>query len=96
VSRRQIKAFVSCWLAHGWNIDIGVELNGSDLVRSLRRRGTVRVGTLRTCTLLGPEGPGRPVMGRFEPLDPFLVRPLGLAGEGTARILRTTQWTRAS
>jgi hypothetical protein len=38
-------------------------------------------------------------IGRFvapEPLGPFLRRLLLVVGEGTARTLRTTQWTRAS
>jgi hypothetical protein len=39
------------------------------------------VGRVRTCTLLGPEGPGRPD-GCTEPLGPFLVR---LAGGGGYR-----------
>ena len=38
------------------------------------------MGRVCTCTLLGPEGPGRPE-GRFEPLDPFLVG-LGAGGGG--------------
>jgi hypothetical protein len=50
------------------------------------------------CTLLGPEGPGLESLERVGigngPLDPF-VTPQGGAGD-TARILRTTQWTRAS
>jgi hypothetical protein len=33
VSRRQVKTVRVLLVAHGWNIDIGVELNGSDLVR---------------------------------------------------------------
>ena len=44
-------------LAHGWNIDIGAEPIGSNSVRLLQE-GTVRVRKPRTCTLLGPEGPG--------------------------------------
>jgi hypothetical protein len=47
---------------------------------------------------LGPEGPGLEPLERVGigngPLDPF-VTPQGGAGD-TARILRTTQWTRAS
>ena len=45
--------------AHGWNIDIGSRLNGSDLVRRFLRGvvGTVGAGRSGTCTLLGPEGP---------------------------------------
>ena len=43
--------------AHGWNIDIGARLNGSDLVRLTCGVGTVGAGRSGTCTLLGPEGP---------------------------------------
>jgi len=47
-------------VAHGWNIDIGARLNGSDLVRPLRWVGTVGAGRAGACTLLGPEGPDNP------------------------------------
>ena len=43
--------------AHGWNIDIGSRLNGSDLVRLACGVGTVWSGRVGACTLLGPEGP---------------------------------------
>ena len=46
--------------AHGWNIDIGSRLNGSDLVRLACGVGTVGAGMAGTCTLLGPEGPDNP------------------------------------
>ena len=46
--------------AHGWNIDIGSRLNGSDLVRLACGVGTVGAGMVGTCTLLGPEGPDNP------------------------------------
>ena len=54
----QISGVRSLLAAHGWNIDIGARLNGSDLVRPLRWVGTVGAGRSGTCTLLGPEGPG--------------------------------------
>lgn len=44
-------------VAHGWNIDIGPRLNGSDLVRLACGVGTVGAGRVGACTLLGPEGP---------------------------------------
>jgi hypothetical protein len=47
-------------VAHGWNIDIGARLNGSDLVRLACGVGTVGAGRSGTCTLLGPEGPDNP------------------------------------
>ena len=43
--------------AHGWNIDIGIQFKGSGSVRLLRGVGTIGVGGLGACTLLGPEGP---------------------------------------
>lgn len=48
--------------AHGWNIDIGSRLNGSDLVRLACGVGTVGAGRSGTCTLLGPEGPDNPAL----------------------------------
>ena len=49
--------------AHGWNIDIDVELNGSNsvlisVVYSVDD-GKVCSGRVCICTLLGPEGPER-------------------------------------
>jgi hypothetical protein len=61
---------------------------------TLLAAGKVRRGANGTCTLLGPEGPGV----AFEPnltSGPFLAA-VTASGEGTARTLRTTQWTRAS
>ena len=48
-----------------------------------------------TCTLLGPEGLGtmKMVAGTS---GPFLLVTVVAGGGGTARTLRTTQWTRAS
>lgn len=48
------------------------------------------------CTLLGPEGPGADLRVRFCSSGPLVVCPVGQAVRGTARTLRTTQWTRAS
>ena len=56
----QISGIRPLLAAHGWNIDIGARLNGSDLVRPLRWVGTVGAGRSGTCTLLGPEGPDDP------------------------------------
>jgi hypothetical protein len=51
------------------------------------------------CTLLGPEGPGLLIFGsgglNLWTLSLFALYIEGAAG-GTARTLRTTQWTRAS
>lgn len=57
-------------------------------------------GSGGTCTLLGPEGPDalQPCRG-WELTDLwafFCCRLVLVAGVGTARTLRTTQWTRAS
>ena len=57
----------------------------------------VWVGSDCICTLLGPEGPeqsGFGLVGLF--LWTFSCSHQSWAGEGTARTLRTTQWTRAS
>lgn len=57
---RHARSDRTCLLAaHGWNIDIGARLNGSDLVRRFLWGvvGTVGAGRSGTCTLLGPEGP---------------------------------------
>ena len=74
---------------------------GLDLVRSLSV-GMVRVGRVGTRTLLGPEGPGAD-RGGFRILVvggcSSRARPGATdcgVGVGTARTLRTTQWTRAS
>ena len=56
----------------------------------------VGVGERGVCTLLGPEGPGAAVLVVAVPLGLFLFPVLPVVGEGTARTLRTTQWTRAS
>ena len=61
--------------------------------------GKVLVGGVRTCTLLGPEGPDVSGLwvGCSRTSGPFLVhRRCWWVGGGTARTLRTTQWTRAS
>lgn len=47
------------------------------------------------CTLLGPEGPGVTPLGVAAVPLGLLLLPLAV-GVGTARTLRTTQWTRAS
>lgn len=55
----QIRGVCSLLVAHGWNIDIGARLYGSDLVRRFLWGvvGTVGAGRSGACTLLGPEGP---------------------------------------
>ena len=78
--------------AHGWNIDIGSRLNGSDLVRLACGVGTVGAGMAGTCTLLGPEGPDNPALrgggdGFFRP-SPIPAVAGGCGGSG--RLLRTT------
>lgn len=65
--------------------------------------GTVWVGGVGTCTLLGPEGPGADRAGfrtgggwwLFLWASCCACRLVGV-GRGSARTLRTTQWTRAS
>jgi hypothetical protein len=59
---RQIRTECVLLVAHGWNIDIGAQAKGSGLVRRLccfdsMMVGTIGVGGLGACTLLGPEGP---------------------------------------
>jgi len=89
--------------AHGWNIDIDAQSSVLNQVRqslftTVGWKGLVRMK--RICTLLGPEGPEQPGLpGWTFPLDLFrstvaLFEPLVV--RGTARTLRTTQWTRAS
>ena len=50
------------------------------------------------CTLLGPEGPDtdRLLVVCDWTSGPLSVSPVGVVDGGTARTLRTTQWTRAS
>jgi hypothetical protein len=51
------------------------------------------------CTLLGPEGPGIPSIELIVVVNAtpgLVVVSPGEAARGTARNLRTTQWTRAS
>ena len=64
-----------------------------------------KVGALGggACTLLGPEGPGADRVSFLELVvvgvcssGPLLCLPVGGCGGGSARTLRTTQWTRAS
>jgi hypothetical protein len=67
----ETSVFQACWYqgecpwlaAHGWNIDIGINVNGSRLVRPLRWVGTVGAGRVGACTLLGPEGPDNSAFG---------------------------------
>ena len=84
--------------AHGWNIDIDmrtVRSRAGTLLRELERLGSEES---HICTLLGPEGPEQ--LGRYVLVDLILLDFFSLAslagGKGTARTLRTTQWTRAS
>jgi hypothetical protein len=55
-------------------------------------------GVIVLCTLLGPEGPGTDLrVGGGNFIGPYFGSSFGgWAVWGTARILRTTQWTRAS
>ena len=48
------------------------------------------------CTLLGPEGPGAGILFSVSSWAHSRCRLLLVGGVGTARTLRTTQWTRAS
>ena len=86
--------------AHGWNIDIDARTAEIYSVRLVRKDGVGKVGVRETCicTLLGPEGPeqlGCKVLVDLILLDFFSLASLA-GGKGTARTLRTTQWTRAS
>jgi hypothetical protein len=86
--------------AHGWNIDIDARTAEIYSVRLVRKDGVGKVGRRETCicTLLGPEGPerlGRKFLVGLILLDFFSLASLA-GGKGTARTLRTTQWTRAS
>ncbi len=87
--------------AHGWNIDIDARTAEIYSVRLVRENevGKVGVGETCICTLLGPEGPEQPGMKVLVLICFFWtsVRWHHLpAWRGTARTLRTTQWTRAS
>ena len=50
--------------AHGWNIDIAANTNGSVLVRPTCGEGKDGSGRVCRSTLLGPEGPGYRIGGR--------------------------------
>ena len=78
--------------AHGWNIDIGSRLNGSDLVRLACGVGTVWSGEAGTCTLLGPEGPDDPAFGWGDGFSQAFTEISLVAGGcgGSGRLLRTT------
>ncbi len=87
--------------AHGWNIDIDADRKIPAQVRpGLPGKERVGVAWLACCTLLGPEGPERTEgnLGLDCSSGPSPVgRTVMVAGGvGTARTLRTTQWTRAS
>ena len=80
----QIRAECVLLAAHGWNIDIGINVIGSRLVRPLRWVGTVGAGRVGACTLLGPEGPDNSALrgggdGFFRP-SPMMT--LGCRGWG--------------
>ena len=98
VSSSQIRGTRSRLVAHGWNIDIDAAGIVPALVQPFRGLGTGWFEGGCICTLLGPEGPGHTLFGVCgrEPLDLSWFRLLVGCGEGTARTLRTTQWTRAS
>ena len=74
-------------VAHGWNIDIGINVIGSRLVRPLRWVGTVGAGRVGACTLLGPEGPDNSAFrgggdGFFRPSP----KPASLVGVGVLAV----------
>ena len=90
-----VRVLCGSLVAHGWNIDIGARLYGSDLVRPLRWVGTVGAGRAGTCTLLGPEGPDdpAPLSGVWGDgfLQAFTETDLWVGGcGGSGRLLRTT------
>jgi hypothetical protein len=82
--------------AHGWNIDIDADSIGGSSVHLLRGIGTVGTGMAGICTLLGPEGPDPRSSGREDETQGLFCLTYMVKGAGTARTLRTTQWTRAS
>ncbi len=59
------------------------------------QRGTVGLVSPGACTLLGPEGPDGAFRRLRTPLDRMADAQCAEA-DGTDRMLRTTQWTRAS
>lgn len=82
-------------------VQLGVMLPTS--VRSACRVGTGRGGAAGWCTLLGPEGPGFLSsrewwwgLGLRVLLRARVNLPLWWGSAGADRMLRTTQWTRAS
>jgi hypothetical protein len=82
-------AYVLWLAAHGWNIDIGINVNGSRLVRPLRWVGTVGAGRVGACTLLGPEGPDNPALsgvGVMVFLRPSPMMTCGLSGVGVLAV----------
>jgi hypothetical protein len=81
-------------VAHGWNIDIVTRKTSCNSVRSSELERWLELD-LVFCTLLGPEGPGRHPRMLLGPLDLDVSESIS-STQGTARILRTTQWTRAS
>jgi hypothetical protein len=87
--------------AHGWNIELGIALKISDLVRRpfAGLVGTVGGGGGGACTLLGPEGPAVTVLVCLWTAGVVCWtsdRPLIASdmvsggGGGTVRLLRTT------
>jgi hypothetical protein len=99
------------WFAHGWNIDQLAERR-SGLRKYSHASGVERAAApvIDLGTLLGPEGTGarsslgslpartRPGRGmdRVRAERPRTIEARGEPGHGTARTLRTAQWTRAS
>lgn len=79
-----------CWVLMGGTLDKASfgEIRAEYAASAVGKGRVCRAGA---CTLLGPEGPD--VIIRTS--GPFLVSLLG-DGRGSARTLRTTQWTRAS
>ena len=84
--------------AHGWNIDIDAAGTMQALVQLFGVRNVAWVGVVAyaRCWVLRDRNILIFGSGWTEPLDPFLVSLWWIVGEGTARTLRTTQWTRAS
>jgi hypothetical protein len=96
--RATTRTNVPGWSAHGWNIDLcRRRIAGSQYGRSSLERLTwnAAAGMSGTCTLLGPEG-SEPAFGPGRNLRTSTCLSFGEIARGTARTLRTTQWTRAS
>lgn len=96
VQARQIRTVRVLLAAHGWNIDIDADRIDRDSVRHFAWLERFWLRGPACCTLLGPEGPDAMPSGVVDETQDLHLSAYIAAGGGTARTLRTTQWTRAS